>query len=111
MMTDRIPVQQAVNGVISFLSGEVAKIQDMTSKWIMYGALGAMKANPDAMVAQHMDALKTVGIVDGKDMTVDIGALQGALVNAFANVPTFKMLGFTFTEDDVAELLRHISRQ
>ena len=102
----KIPMEKAVNGVVSFLSSEASKIRSMQDKFLMYAALGAVKANPCATVGKYVETLEMLGVVS--DDMVDLDTLKSALESAFANVPNFNALGFTFTESDVPVLLRHM---
>lgn len=104
-----ISMRQAAEGLVAFLAGEVAKIPDIKKRFLAFGALGAAKINPGAVIAQYEPALKMVGIMDD-DGNVDLDAVKAALVSAFANVPTFDAFGFTFSEADAETLLRHLQR-
>lgn len=102
----KIPLEQAVGGLVSFLSGEASKISSMGDKFLMYGALGAIKANPSRVLAKYIETMEMLGIVS--EGMVDVDAVKSALDSAFDAVPNFHAIGFTFTRDDVPALVRNM---
>lgn len=103
----KIPMQKAVDSVIGYMSGEVAKIPNLKDRFLMFALLGAVRANPSAVVANYENALKAVGVVDADNM-VCTDAIRSAMDMAFSNVPSFSVMGFTFSQPDALELLRRM---
>lgn len=100
----KIQVQKAVDAIVGYMSNEVVKIPNLRDRFLMFAALGAIKANPMQLVGRYEDTLKAVGVI--QDGMVCTDSIRSALDTAFANVPTFSMLGFSFTQPDAVELLR-----
>lgn len=101
----RIPMQKATDSLVSYLGTQATQIQSMRDRFIMFAALGAAKANPANLLGPYMNALRMVGVVDEQGM-VCTEAVRSAMQNAFANVPSFSALGFTFSQADAEEFLR-----
>ncbi|MCQ2183003.1 MAG: hypothetical protein MJY89_06320 [Bacteroidales bacterium] len=103
----KIPMSQAVDVLVNYMVGEVAKVPRPTDKFLLYAALGAAKANSSSVLGRYLPALTTVGIIDGENM-VCTDTVRSALESAFNNVPSVDFMGFTFTASDAAEIMRRM---
>ena len=99
----QISLDKAVKGFISYMADQVAGIPKLGERFLGYGALGALKHNPAALVNTVKPWMEMAGIV--ADEMVNIDMLKAALVEAFENVPKVSYFGFSFTVDDAAALL------
>lgn len=104
---DRLPVSDAVDRLVAYMSGEVAKVPSLRDRFLMFAALGAVKNSPSSLVNAYGPMLRSVGIID-EEGYVNVPSLQAALDMAFANVPQLKVMGFTFTREDAEEVLRRM---
>lgn len=105
----QIPLEKAVHGFISYMADQVASIPKMGQRFLGFGALGALKSNPNVLVSTVKPWMEMAGIVT--DGMVDIDMLKAALAEAFDNVPKVNYFGFTFTVDDAAALLAKMQGQ
>lgn len=103
----QVPVEKFVHGFVDYLSEESRKISDPARKFLAFMALGSVKSNPKPLIDTYEPMLKSVGIVSAEGM-VDLDAMKEALECAFREVPSFKAMGFTFSEHDVDELYRYL---
>lgn len=103
----QISIDKAVKASVSFLSGEIGKVNNLKDRFIMFAALGAIQANPSAIINTYKPMLKSVGIIDDNDM-VETESVRSALNLAFANVPKVSALGFTFNQSDADAILQRM---
>lgn len=101
-----IPVDKAVSDIVGYLACEVNKVNNLRDKFLMFGALGAVKANSGPVLSTYGPYLKSVGVLT--DQGFDTDSFRSALEMAFGNVPTVTVLGFTFNKSDATELLRRM---
>lgn len=99
----QIPLEKAVDGFIGYMADQVAAIPRGVNRWLGFGSLAAIKANPGMIINNVKPYLEMVGIV--KDGMVDLDSVKAFLENAFANEPKISYFNFTFSADDVAALL------
>ena len=102
----KIELEHAVDAFLSFMSDQVALIPKLGERFLAYGALGALKANPGLLVGKVKPWAEMAGIVE--DGMVDVDMLKAALKTAFENVPKVNYFGFTFTEEDAATLIKKL---
>lgn len=105
----QISLDKAVKGFISYMADQVAGIPKIGERFLGYGALGALRANPSALVNAVKPWMEMAGIV--ANGMVDIEMLKAALAEAFSNVPKVQYFGFTFTIDDASALLAKMQGQ
>lgn len=99
----QISLENAVNGFVAFMADQVDMIPRLSDRFVAYGALGALRAKPNAVIGKFRPKLEMVGILDGE--TVDLESVKAALDNAFLNIPKVNFFGFTFGAEDVPALL------
>lgn len=104
---EKISINDAADAVIGFLSVEVAKVANLRDRFLMFAALGAVKKDPSSIVNAYRPMLRSVGVIDDEGM-VSVQSVKAALEMAFSNVPRFDWMGFTFTREDAAEILRRM---
>ena len=102
----KIELEKAVDAFLAFMADQVALIPNLGERFLGYGALGALKANPGILVNKVKPWAEMTGIVD--DGMVDMDMLKAALSTAFENVPKVNYFGFTFTEEDAATLIKKL---
>lgn len=102
----KIELEKAVDAFLAFMADQVALIPKLGERFLGYGALGALKANPCILVNKVKPWAEMAGIVD--DGMVDMDMLKAALSSAFENVPKVSYFGFTFTEEDAASLIKKL---
>ena len=102
----KIELEKAVDAFLAFMADQVSLIPNLGERFLGYGALGALKANPGILVNKVKPWAEMTGIVD--DGMVDMDMLKAALSTAFENVPKVSYFGFTFTEEDVATLIKKL---
>jgi hypothetical protein len=105
----KIELDKAVDAFLAFMSDQVALIPKLGERFLGYGALGALKANPGLIVNKVKPWAEMAGIVE--DDMVNMDVLKVALTTAFENVPKVSYFGFTFTEEDAAALLKKLQIQ
>ena len=99
----QISIDKAIDGFIGFMADNVATISKLTDRFLGFGALGALRSNPNAIVSKVYPWMEMAGIADEDQINVD--TLKAALTEAFKNVPKVSYFGFTFTADDIPNLL------
>ena len=102
----KIELEKAVDAFLAFMADQVSLIPNLGERFLGYGALGALKANPGILVNKVKPWAEMTGIVD--DGMVDMDMLKAALSTAFENVPKVSYFGFTFTEEDAATLIKKL---
>ena len=102
----KIELEKAVDAFLAFMADQVALIPKLGERFLGYGALGALKANPGILVNKVKPWAEMAGIVD--EGMVDMDMLKAALSTAFENVPKVSYFGFTFTEEDAASLIKKL---
>lgn len=103
----KVTMDQALDGVLGYLSEEVAKVQHPVKKFAAIFSLEAMRTNREGTVAKYRPMLETAGVITA-DGCVDVDAVQKGLEKAFAAVPTLTVFGFDFTQADVAPVVAHM---
>ena len=98
-----ISLEKAVEGFVGYMADQVAAIPRGVNRWLGFGSLAAIKANPGMIINNVKPYLEMVGIV--KDGMVDLDGVKAFLDNAFANEPKISYFNFTFTADDATALL------
>lgn len=102
----KIGLEQAVHSFLGFMADQVAQIPKLGDRFLAYGALGALKANPAVITAKVKPWGEMAGLVaDGK---VDLDLLKAAFAEAFAQVPKVSYFGFSFGQDDAEALLKRM---
>ena len=105
----QISLDKAVRGFISYMADQVAGIPKLGERFLGYGALGALRSNPAALMSKVKPWMEMAGIVSEGMVEVDL--LKAALQEAFQNVPKVQYFGFTFTIEDAAALLAKMQGQ
>lgn len=105
----QISLEKAVEGFISYMADQVASIPKMADRFLGFFTLGALKSAPMQLVNKVKPWAEMSGIVT--DGMVDIDTLRAALAEAFENVPKVSYLGFTFSIEDAAALLKKMQGQ
>ena len=91
------------------MADQVSAIPKLGQRFLGFGALGALKSNPNVLISTIKPWMEMAGIVT--DGMVDIDMLKAALAEAFDNVPKVNYFGFTFTVEDAAALLAKMQGQ
>lgn len=102
----KVELNHAVEAFLSFMADQVSLIPKLGERFLGYGALGALKANPTILVTKVRPWAEMAGIVS--DGMVDVDMLKIALKTAFENVPKVSYFGFTFDEEDAAALIKKL---
>ena len=102
----QIPLENAVDRFISYMSDQVAAIPKLGDRFLGFAALGSLKSNPSMLINKVKPWAEMAGIVT--DGMVDTDMVRAALTTAFSNVPRVSYFGFTFTSDDAATLLNRM---
>jgi hypothetical protein len=88
------------------MADQVAQIPKLGERFLAYGALGALKANPAVITAKVRPWGEMAGLVaDGK---VDLDLLRAAFAEAFSQVPKVSYFGFSFGQEDADALLKRM---
>lgn len=101
----QVSQQKAVDAVVSFLDGELAKIPNPLNRFATMFAVGAMASNP----ASFAEKAQALGIVTPQGM-IDTDLVRSGFQMAFKNGNTVDLFGLTFSQSDGDELLRHLER-
>ena len=99
----QISLERAMEGFFNFMADQVMTINNMGERFLGFAALGALKANPSALLSKVKPWLEMAGILS--DGMVDLDALKAGLDTAFASVPKLSYFGFGFTSEDAAALM------
>lgn len=100
-----------MDGLHSFALNDVIPLMpNGAKKFAAYMVAGSLKANPDVLVKPYEGFLKMSGIMSGDGQSVDEQRLSAALAEAFANMPSLDILGFTFSADDATRLVDRVTK-
>lgn len=106
-----VTIQKALEGFASFAAKDViAAMPNGLEKFLALMAVGAMRNNPGALLRPYEPILKSMGVITQDGTQVDEQALASAMSDAFAAMPKFNWMGFTFTADDADKLLQRIAQ-
>lgn len=106
-----VAFETAAAGLFSFVSVDVIPaMPNGPRKFAAYMALGALRQDPESALAPYSAFLKMSGILSADGREIDEARLETALAEAFANMSTVEFLGFTFTEQDAARLVRRVAK-
>lgn len=104
-----ISIQQALDGFSTFASQDViATMPNGMTKFLALMAVGAMKANPWAILKPYEPVLKSMGVISQDGDTVDVDILRKSMDEAFGQMPNFSWMGFNFTIDDANRLVQRM---
>ena len=102
----QIPLENAVDKFIGYMSDQVATIPKLGDRFLGFAALGSLRSNPAMLINKVKPWAEMAGIVT--DGMVDTDMVRAALTTAFSNVPRVSYFGFTFTSDDAATLINRM---
>lgn len=106
-----VSMQKALDGFATFAAKDViAAMPNGLNKFLALMAVGAFRNNPATLLRPYEPVLKTIGVITPDGTQVDETALAASLSDAFAALPKFGWLGFTFTADDADKLLQRIAQ-
>lgn len=106
-----VPLKTAVDGLHSFAVNDVIPLMpNGPRKFGAYMVAGSLRTNPELLMKPYEGFLKMSGIMSGDGAAVDERRLSEALSEAFANMPSLDLLGFTFSADDAARLVDRVTK-
>ena len=99
----KITLEKAMEALSDFMTEQVNTIRDPLKHSAGLFIVGALRKNPEGLMAKARSWLEMAGVVS--DNMVDVDVFKAGLDNVFASVPKISYLGFGINADEAASLV------